>query len=85
MRPQNLISKQGGEDLTLSSDLIVSPWNMPFLCVLGISKYPEAQRTEPGSGFVRKTAVGVVLGLYPSNPDASKVPPACARAQIFLS
>lgn len=69
----------------MSSDLIVSPWNMPFLYVLGISKYPEAQRTELDSGFIRKMAVGVVLGLYPSNPDASKVPPARARAQIFLS
>ena len=48
---------------------------LPF-CVQRISNNTEAQRIETGYWFIRKIAVGLVLGLYPSNLDSSKIHPA---------
>lgn len=48
---------------------------LPF-CVQGIFNNTEAQSIETGYWFIRKIAVGLVLGLYPSDLDSSKIHPA---------
>lgn len=55
---------------------IVHSENVLPCCVQGVSNNTEAQRTETGYWFIRKMAVGLVLGLYPSDLDSSKIHPA---------
>ena len=56
-------------------------YSLPFH-VQAIANDTEAQRTEIDSWFIRKIAVGLLLGLFPSSLDSSKIPPALKRAKI---